>query len=98
MPGAAARHHAVRILDIDFTTDNSDNDIFEVDAVTYYRDAQSRAAGNGFVPDAQQSASEGGALSDLNAGADLATNEAWIWFSEAVPPVSVIILDQATQA
>lgn len=37
-----------RILEIDFTTDNSDNDIADVDGVTYYRSGQSRTAGNGF--------------------------------------------------
>lgn len=95
MPGS---RHALRILDIDFTTDNSDNDIFDVDALTFYRDAQSRSASLGFSVDAVQSDGEGGTTSALNDGGDRASNEVWIWLSETIPPPSVIILDQATQS
>ena len=86
----------LRILDIDFTTDNSDNDIEDVISVTFYRNAQSRTAGNGFAVDFKCSAGEGGTLSAPEAS--LGTNEAWIWFSEQIPRIGVIVLDQATQA
>lgn len=95
MPGS---RHALRILDIDYTYDNSEDNLFEVDALTFYRDAQSRSAGNGFSVDAVQSDGEGGALTDLNAGTDKGSTEIWIWLSETIPPPSVIILDHATQA
>ena len=94
MPGS---RHALRILDIDFTTDNSDNDIADIDGLTFYRDAQSRSASNGFSVDAVVSAGEGGTTQAFN-GSDLASNEVWIWLSETIPPPSVIILDQATQS
>ena len=86
-----------RILEIDFTTDNSDNDIFDVDALTFFRSAQSRTAGNGFAVDAQQSDLEGGTKSALNDGGDRASNEVWIWLSEQIPRVGVLVLSQATQ-
>ena len=95
MPGS---RHALRILDIDFTTDNSDNDIADIDALTYFRDGQSRTAGNGFaVVDVEVSDGEGGTRQGLN-GADLASNEVWIWLPQQLPTPSVIVLDQATQA
>ena len=87
-----------RILNIGFTTDNSDNDIFDVDSLVFYRSAQSRTASNGFAVDAQQSALEGGTKSALNDGGDRASNEVWIWLSEQIPRIGVIVLDQATQA
>lgn len=95
MPGS---RHALRILDIDFTTGTTNNDIFEVDALTFYRDAQSRSASLGFSVDAVVSNLEGGTTQALNAGVDLVSLEAWIWLSETIPPPSVIILDLATTA
>jgi hypothetical protein len=87
-----------RILEIDFTTDNSDNDIADVDAITYYRSAQSRTAGNGFsVTDFQLSDGEGGTKQSTG-GTDLASNEVWIWMPEQLPGFNVIVMDQATQA
>ena len=85
-----------RILDIDFTTSNAGNDIFDVDAVTFYRNAQSRTAGNGFSVAATASDGEGGTKRDMNFGGDHASNEVWIFLSQQIPRVGVIILDQAT--
>ena len=97
--GAAARHHALRILEIGVLTDNSDNDIEQISSITYFRDAQSRAASNGFSPDALAASSEGATASALATSlATTADGEVWIFFSEVVPPVSVIILNQTTQA
>jgi len=88
--------HAQRILEIDFTTDNSDDDIESIDAVTYFFTGQSRTAAAGFSPDATASDGEGGTKSAL--GTTLGSNEVWIWLSEQIPPPNVIVLDQATQA
>ncbi len=87
----------LRILDIDFTTDNSDNDIADIDGVTFYRNAQSRTAGEGFAVDVQASAGEGGTKQSIN-GSDLASSEVWIWLSEQIPRIGVIVLDQNTQS
>ncbi len=86
-----------RILDIDFTTDNSDNDIADVDGVTFYRSSQSRTAGEGFAVDVQVSDGEGGTKQSIN-GSDLASDEVWIWLSEQIPRIGVIVLDQNTQS
>lgn len=87
-----------RILEIDFTTDNSDNDIADVDGITYYRDAQSRTAGNGYsVTGFQVSDGEGGTRQSTG-GSDLASNEVWIWMPEQLPGFNVIVLDQNTQS
>ena len=87
-----------RILQINYTKDDSDNDIFDIDALTFYRSAQSRTAGNGFAVDAQQSALEGGAKTALNDGGDRASNEVWIWLSQQIPRIGVIVLNATRQA
>ena len=86
----------LRILEIDFTTDDSDDDIESVDAITVYRDAQSRTAGNGYSVAAQAAASEGAAPSAL--GTSLGSAEVWIYLGEQIPRPGVIVLDQATQS
>lgn len=85
-----------RILDIDFTTDNSDNDIESVDGLTYYRDAQSRTAANGYSISAQAASAAGTAPVAL--GTTLGSAEVWIYLGEQIPRIGVIVLDQATQA
>ncbi len=85
----------MRILEIDLTTDNSDNDIESIDTVQFFRDAQSRTAGNGFSVPFLAAASEGAAGSV--AGTSLGSSEVWIYFSQQLPRVGVLVLDQATQ-
>lgn len=87
-----------RILDIDFTTDDSDNDIVEVGGLTFYRDAQSRTAGNGFsILGYELADGEGGTRQSVG-GSDLATVEAWIFLPQQIPCPSVIVLDRAVQS
>lgn len=90
------RHHARRILEIDFTTDNSDNDIESIDALTFYRDPNERVDGNGISLSARAGAGEGGTQSAL--GTSLGSNEVWIELGEQQVDFSVIVLDQNTQA
>ena len=90
--------HNYRILEIDFTTDNSDDDIAEVDGLTFYRDHQSRKAGNGFsILGYELSDLEGGTKQSVG-GSDLGSVEVWIWMPQQLPSPSVIVMDQATQS
>ena len=96
--GPAARHHSARVLEIVVRTDNSDNDIEQIEAVTYYRGLQSRAASNGFTPDAVAASSEVNAPLALGTALNTVANgEVFIWFSEVLPPVNVIVLNHTTQ-
>jgi len=86
-----------RILEIDFTVDQSDDDIEELDAVTYFRDAQSRTAGNGHaIVDVKASDGEGGTRVAVNTS--IGTVELWIWLPEQIPAPNVIVLDMAVTA
>ncbi len=86
----------MRILEIDFTTDNSDNDMESIDTITFFRDAQSRTASNGFDVPFLAAASEGAAGSA--AGTSLGSVEVWIYLSQQIPRIGVIVLDQAVQS
>lgn len=86
-----------RILEIDFETDDSDNDIRDITAVTYFRSGQSRTAGNGFSVTPQVSDLEGGTKQELN-GADLASAEVWLWFGEQLPGFNIIVLSNVSVA
>lgn len=87
-----------RILEIDFTSDNSDNDIADVDAVTFYRDAQSRTAANGYsVVGFELSDLEGGTRQGTG-GTDLASVEVWVWLPEQNFSFNVLVLDMAVQS
>ena len=87
---------SLRILDIDFLVDQSDDDIESVTALTFYRTAQSRSAGNGFSLEFKASDGEGG--TKVAASASIATVEAWIWLSEQGVSPNVIVLDMAVTA
>ena len=80
-----------RILDIVQTHDSGNNDITDVTSVTFYRSAQSKTAGNGFLVDVQLAAGEGG-TKQAPGGADLASNDVWIFLSEQIPRIGGIVL------
>ncbi len=85
-----------RILVIEITTDNSDNDIESVDSVTFYRNEAERIAGNGY--------SVGGATAYISAGTtggalgtSLGVNDVDIFLPEGIPAPSIIRIEQDTQ-
>ena len=86
-----------RILEIELMTDNSDNDIEQIIGLTFYRDAQSKTASNGYsLLDVEVSAAEGGTRVAL--AASLGSSDVWIWLAEQMPTPSVIVLTHTTQA
>ena len=87
--------HALRILEIDYESDAS-TQVDDVTIVTYFRNAQSRTAGNGRSIGFQYSDGEGGTRHrDTSADQSLNSAEVWIYLDEVVPPANVIVLSVA---
>ena len=86
---------ALRIIEIDYESDAS-TQVDDVQDVTYFRDAQSRTAGNGRTIEFEYSDLEGGTR-NVRGVADQSLNSAemWIWLGEVLPPANVIVLSVA---
>ena len=86
---------ALRILEIDYESDAS-TQVDDVNIITYFRDAQSRTAGNGRAIAFEYSDLEGGTRNaSTSSDQSLNSAEVWIWLGEVLPPANVIVLSVA---
>ena len=87
--------YALRILEIDYESDAS-TQIDDINIVTYFRNAQSRTAGNGRSIGFQYSDGEGGTRHlDTSSDQSLNATEVWIYLDEVTPPPNVIVMSVA---
>ena len=93
-----ADRHNYRILEIDFSYDTTNNDLTDVDAITIYRGAASRVAGNGYKVLGFLLSNLVGGTKQGTGDTDLASNEVWIFLPEQNIPFNIIILDMAVAA
>jgi hypothetical protein len=90
-----------RILYIDFTVDESDDDIESIDAVTFYRTHHDYVnSQNGYNPAVKIGNAASGLPSSWSddKGDTIGAAATGIKFGELVPPATVIILDVDIQA